>query len=189
MTRFPINPSRQEPVYYSEIDSPVGRLLLAGTAQGLTHLVFQDGAHPLVPPPHWFRDSQPLEPAIRQVQAYFAGQCLRFTIALAPGGTPFQRRVWQALQTIPYGHTISYGALARMIGQPHAARAVGAANACNPISIIIPCHRVIGSTGKLVGYGGGLAIKEALLALERQFAGPNDAASSRPEVTGDHDAS
>ena len=171
MTRFPPDPSGRAPVCYSEIDSPVGRLLLAGTAQGLTHLVFQDGARPLVPPPHWIRDFQPLESAIHQVRAYFAGQCTRFTIALAPEGTPFQHRVWQVLQTIPYGQTISYGALARMIGQPHAARAVGAANACNPISIIIPCHRVIGSTGKLVGYGGGLAIKKALLALERQFAG------------------
>jgi methylated-DNA-[protein]-cysteine S-methyltransferase len=103
---------------------------------------------------------------MRQLTEYFSGKRKTFTITLAPQGTPFQQRVWQALQSIPYGRTLSYGQIAKAIGKPKAARAVGAANGQNPVSIIVPCHRVIGSNGKLVGYGGGLSIKEALLAHE-----------------------
>ena len=105
---------------------------------------------------------------IRQLRAYFAGELEAFDLPLAPQGTPFQLAVWKRLCEIPYGETISYGELARRIGNPNASRAVGLANGSNPIPIVIPCHRVIGSNGKLTGYGGGLPIKEKLLALERR---------------------
>lgn len=105
---------------------------------------------------------------IRQLKAYFAGELEEFDLPLAPEGTAFQLKVWENLCDIPFGETISYGELARRIGNPNASRAVGLANGSNPIPIIIPCHRVIGSNGKLTGYGGGLPIKEKLLALERK---------------------
>ena len=105
---------------------------------------------------------------IRQLRAYFAGELENFDLPLAPQGTPFQLSVWNRLCEIPYGETISYGELARRLGNPNASRAVGLANGSNPIPIVIPCHRVIGSNGKLTGYGGGLPIKEKLLALERR---------------------
>jgi methylated-DNA-[protein]-cysteine S-methyltransferase len=108
-----------------------------------------------------------LKAAERQLGEYFAGNRNTFDLPLAAVGTPFQRRVWDALRKIPYGETISYGELARRVGQPTAARAVGLANGKNPISIVVPCHRVIGSSGKLIGYGGGLGRKQTLLALER----------------------
>ena len=108
-----------------------------------------------------------LKETIRQLRAYFSGKLEQFDLPLAPEGTPFQLEVWRRLCEIPYGETISYGELARRIGNPNASRAVGLANGSNPIAIIIPCHRVIGSNGKLTGYGGGLPIKEKLLALER----------------------
>ena len=113
-------------------------------------------------------DAEPLRETIRQLRAYFAGELETFDLALAPQGTPFQLAVWNRLCEIPYGETISYGELARRIGNPNASRAVGLANGSNPIPIVIPCHRVIGSNGKLTGYGGGLPIKEKLLALERR---------------------
>jgi methylated-DNA-[protein]-cysteine S-methyltransferase len=106
--------------------------------------------------------------AVRQLRAYFAGELQAFDLPLAPQGTPFQLAVWKHLCEIPYGETISYGELARRIGNPNASRAVGLANGSNPIPIVIPCHRVIGSNGKLTGYGGGLPIKEKLLGLERR---------------------
>ncbi len=158
--------ARHDAVSYCVIPSPVGRLLLAGTARALTHLSFQDGRHPIEPDPRWTYDEKPFQRPIRQLNEYFSGKRKTFAINLAPQGTPFQQRVWQALRTIPYGQTLSYGHIAKAIGQPTASRAVGAANGQNPVSIIVPCHRVIGSNGKLVGYGGGLSIKEALLALE-----------------------
>ena len=104
----------------------------------------------------------------QQLHAYFSGELENFTVPLSPEGTPFQQKVWSELLKIPYGETISYGELARRIGNPNASRAVGLANGSNPIPIIIPCHRVIGSDGKLTGYGGGLPIKEKLLALEKR---------------------
>jgi methylated-DNA-[protein]-cysteine S-methyltransferase len=109
--------------------------------------------------------------AVGQLRAYFAGQRRTFELPLAPEGTPFQQRVWRELLNIPYGQTISYGELARRLGNPNGSRAVGLANGANPISIVIPCHRVIGSTGKLTGYGGGLKTKQWLLALERVGSG------------------
>ena len=157
---------RRDAVSYCVMQSPVGRILLAGNAQALTHLSFQDGRHPIDPDPRWTYSDKPFQRSIRQLNEYFSGKRKTFTIKLAPQGTPFQQRVWQALQTIPYGRTLSYGQIAKVIGKPKASRAVGAANGQNPVSIIVPCHRVIGSNGKLVGYGGGLSIKETLLAHE-----------------------
>jgi methylated-DNA-[protein]-cysteine S-methyltransferase len=127
-----------------------------------------NGSHEVRPNPSWRHDASPFGEAVRQLQAYFAGQLETFDLALSPQGTPFQLAVWRLLCEIPYGQTISYGELARRLGNPNAARAVGLANGSNPIPIVIPCHRVIGSNGKLTGYGGGLPIKEKLLALERR---------------------
>ncbi len=141
-------------------------MLLAGHARALTHIAFQDGRHPIKPDRRWIHSERPFREPIRQLKEYFSGKRKTFKIRLAPQGTPFQHAVWQALRTIPYGHTTSYGQIAKAIGNPKAARAIGAANGHNPLSIIVPCHRVIGSNGTLVGYGGGLSIKEALLAHE-----------------------
>ena len=155
-------------VYYSYISSPLGALLVAGDAAGLKLINFQCGTTSPPLAPDWREDRQPLRQAIEQLEAYFAGTLRRFTLALAPSGTPFQHAVWRALQDIPYGATTTYGALARQLGKPQASRAVGAANGRNPLAIVIPCHRVVGSTGKLTGYAGGLDIKQALLAFERR---------------------
>jgi methylated-DNA-[protein]-cysteine S-methyltransferase len=148
---------------YSEIDSPIGRLLLVGEPGCLRVLSF--GGQPKEA---WHQDTAAFRPVIEQLAAYFAGELREFTLALDPDGTPFQTRVWAELERIPYGETISYGQLAQRIGNPKASRAVGLANGSNPIPIIVPCHRVIGSNGKLTGYGGGLPIKERLLALEHR---------------------
>jgi methylated-DNA-[protein]-cysteine S-methyltransferase len=153
---------------YTTIPSPIGPLILAATDSGLHQILFVNGRHPAAPNPAWREDPKPLQEPIRQLRAYFAGELESFTVPLAPQGTPFQLKVWKLLADIPFGETISYGELARRAGNPRASRAVGLANGSNPIPIIIPCHRVIGSTGKLTGYGGGLPIKEKLLSLERR---------------------
>ena len=167
--------SRQKPSHkkaglpattYCVIDSPVGKLLLAGHNDRLALLSFQKGKHPIQPEASWINDPRPFRETIRQLTAYFSGTLKTFTIKTDPAGTPFQQKVWRALRTIPYGKTVSYGEIAKAIGHPHASRAVGAANGKNPLSIIVPCHRIIGSTGQLVGYGGGLPIKVILLTLE-----------------------
>ena len=162
-------------MYYSHTDSPVGRLLLAGDGKNLTLISFPTGHKRKQVQPGWQEDAAPFRETERQLAAYFAGELADFDLPLAPRGTPFQLAVWQALLTIPYGRTISYGQLAEKIGRPTASRAVGAANGNNPIPIIIPCHRVIGSTGKLTGFGGGVETKVKLLALERRY---------RPEAGG-----
>jgi methylated-DNA-[protein]-cysteine S-methyltransferase len=154
-------------ICYTQISSPLGPLLLAGNDSGLRHIMFTGEVQFASLDPAWREDATPLTETIRQLQAYFAGSLETFNLPLAPKGTPFQMEVWQRLRDIPYGQTISYGELARRIGNPKASRAVGLANGSNPIPIVIPCHRVIGSNGKLTGYGGGLPIKEKLLALER----------------------
>jgi methylated-DNA-[protein]-cysteine S-methyltransferase len=154
-------------ICYTQIASPLGLLLIAGDDSGLRHIMFPSEVPPQFPDPAWLKDAAPLAETIRQLEAYFTGELERFTLPLAPHGTPFQMEVWRRLCDIPYGQTISYGELARRIGNPKASRAVGLANGSNPIPIVIPCHRVIGSNGKLTGYGGGLPIKEKLLALER----------------------
>lgn len=152
---------------YRTLDSPIGPLLLAGDDAGLRYLLFAEGRRPARPDPEWERDGTTLKEPAEQLAAYFAGKRRRFDVPLAPHGTPFQQEVWRALCDIPYGETTSYGELAERIGRPKAVRAVGLANGSNPIAIIIPCHRVIGSNGSLTGYGGGLATKRALLELER----------------------
>jgi methylated-DNA-[protein]-cysteine S-methyltransferase len=152
---------------YATLDSPIGPLLLAGDAEGLRYLSFVRGDRPTAVAAEWQQDPGSFTHVMDELAAYFSGSLTRFTVTLAPRGTPFQLRVWQALCDIPYGETISYGELARRVGDPKASRAVGLANGANPVSIIVPCHRVIGSNGSLTGYGGGLPIKQALLALER----------------------
>jgi methylated-DNA-[protein]-cysteine S-methyltransferase len=153
---------------YTQIESPVGPLLLVADAAGLRQILFVNGRHQARPDPEWKHDTAPLEKTISQLRSYFAGEREEFDLPLAPEGTPFQQEVWRRLCEIPFGKTISYGDLARRIGNPQASRAVGLANGSNPIPIVIPCHRVIGSNGKLTGYGGGLPIKEKLLALEKK---------------------
>jgi methylated-DNA-[protein]-cysteine S-methyltransferase len=153
---------------YTQIESPVGPLLLVADDAGLRRIEFVNGRNPARPDTQWHEDAEPLHETIRQLRAYFSGELENFDLSLAPQGTPFQLSVWNRLCEIPYGETISYGELARRLGNPNASRAVGLANGSNPIPVVIPCHRVIGSNGKLTGYGGGLPIKEKLLALERR---------------------
>ncbi len=150
--------------------SPVGRLLLQHDGKGLSGLQFQDGAHPLAIDEAWKKRRSPFIAVITQLDDYFSGRLQKFSIPLSLHGTAFQLSVWRALRTIPYGQTVSYGIIAKKIGNPQASRAVGAANGQNPVSIIVPCHRIIGANGKLVGYGGGLPIKKALLELEQNTA-------------------
>lgn len=151
---------------YRYLATPVGRLLLAREERDLRLINFQRSRLPR-PDPRWHESPDAFDDVVSQLTEYFAGQRQRFELPLAPEGTPFQQRVWRELQDIPYGVTISYGQLAARIGQPTASRAVGLANGSNPLAIVIPCHRVIGANGTLTGYGGGLPIKERLLALER----------------------
>lgn len=156
---------------YTYMESPVGRLLLAGDERSVTFIGFVEGRNPPKPEADWRNDGRFLKNAVEQLRAYFAGSLRIFNVPLRMHGTPFQLTVWKALQEIPYGETISYGELARRVGNPKGSRAVGLANGSNPIAIVVPCHRVIGSNGKLTGYGGGLDNKEVLLALERKNAG------------------
>jgi methylated-DNA-[protein]-cysteine S-methyltransferase len=142
---------------YTYLESPIGTLLLAGDSNGLQQILFSIDGRPARPNPDWEENPSALGQAIRQLEAYFAGKLDNFNLLLSPQGTPFQQRVWSELQKIPYGETISYGELARRIGNPKASRAVGLANGANPLSIVIPCHRVIGANGKLTGYGKRLA--------------------------------
>lgn len=150
------------------METPIGPLLLVADASGLRRIDFVNGRNPPSSDPQGRENSECLDETIRQLRAYFAGDLETFDLNLAPQGTLFQLSVWNRLCEIPYGETISYGELARRVGNPNASRAVGLANGSNPIPIVIPCHRVIGSNGKLTGYGGGLPIKEKLLALERR---------------------
>jgi methylated-DNA-[protein]-cysteine S-methyltransferase len=151
---------------YCIIDSPVGRLLLAGDDGALSIIDFQRGSKARRPEAGWRDHPRAFTRAARELDEYFRGARRAFSVPLAPDGTSFQRRVWEALLEIPYGETTSYGELARRIGSPGASRAVGLANGSNPLPIVVPCHRVIGANGSLTGYGGGLDIKQHLLALE-----------------------
>lgn len=155
---------------YDHLDSPLGRLLLVADEQGLRCIDFPGAEQDSRIQPGWRRGRRLLERAIAQLQGYFAGERQAFDLALAADGTPFRHKVWDELGRIPYAETISYGELARRIHQPSASRAVGLANGANPIPIIVPCHRVIGSDGRLTGYSGGLSIKQWLLAHERRHA-------------------
>jgi methylated-DNA-[protein]-cysteine S-methyltransferase len=157
---------RTEDTVYTGLDSPVGPLRLLAGGQGLRQIDFMAGRNRPLADASWREDRAFFANIIRQLSAYFAGELESFDLPLDAKGTSFQVEVWRQLCEIPYGETISYGELARRIGNPKASRAVGLANGSNPIPIVIPCHRVIGSSGKLVGYGGGLDVKEKLLALE-----------------------
>ena len=149
---------------YTTIDSPIGEILLTAEGGALTRLYMA----PFDVDPAWKRDPDALAEPARQLAEYFAGERTEFELELAPAGTEFQQRVWALLLAIPYGETTTYGALADELGNPRTVRAVGLANGRNPISIVVPCHRVIGADGSLVGYGGGLERKRALLAHEAE---------------------
>ena len=159
-------------MFYDYLESPIGNLLLAGDGANRVELGFPAGTGARRHRPEWIRDAAVFTVVRVQLAEYFAGERRLFTIPIAPQGTDFQLRVWEALRSIPYGETISYGELARWIGKPTASRAVGAANGRNPIPIIIPCHRVIGGNGSLVGFGGGLSVKQKLLSLEQEVIAP-----------------
>lgn len=151
---------------YTTIQSPIGPLMLAGDEHGLHLVCFMNGRTAKAPDRDWTEDSKPFKEVIAQLGAYFKGKLRDFDLPLVLNGTEFQLAVWHRLQKIPYGETTSYGAIAKELGSPEAARAVGLANGANPIPIIVPCHRVIGSNGDLTGFGGGLPLKKELLALE-----------------------
>jgi methylated-DNA-[protein]-cysteine S-methyltransferase len=177
---------------YCYIESPLGRMLVQGDGRFVTGLFMPDHKGGHQPDASWQWVDEPFAAIRKQLAEYFAGQRQQFTIPLKMTGTPFQHRVWQELVRIPYGQTISYAELARRIGQPTASRAVGHANGHNPISILVPCHRVIGANGKLTGYAGGIGRKRWLLDWERRAAtaqsdkeslrlnSPHNPATSRP---------
>ncbi len=156
-------------IYAKRISSPIGPLLLLVEGDALCGLYMEDHARGPAQDPAWREEAHPLlDKAEQQLAEYFAGTRQAFDLPLRAKGTYFMRQVWDALVQIPYGETATYGALARQLGKPGAARAVARANALNPISIVVPCHRVIGSSGKLTGYAGGLDRKETLLERERR---------------------
>jgi methylated-DNA-[protein]-cysteine S-methyltransferase len=162
-----------ETIYYDDMPSPVGTLRLIADSQCLRQIWFPRERHPKSMQADWVLEPAALAFAREQLEEYFAGMRQTFDLPLRPLGTPFQCEVWKALAGIPYARTISYGELARQIGQPAAVRAVGAANGRNPLPtlpIVLPCHRVIGANGSLTGFGGGLPTKRWLLTLEDQVA-------------------
>ncbi len=159
------------PPRYTTMPTPIGEILLTSDGHSLTGLfMMPEAGWGNAIGADWRRDPAGLRTIEEQLRAYFAGELREFSVPLAPSGTPFQRRVWQALTTVPYGGTASYGTIAAAIERPSASRAVGAANGRNPISIVVPCHRVVGADGSLTGYGGGLPRKQRLLALEKAHA-------------------
>jgi methylated-DNA-[protein]-cysteine S-methyltransferase len=157
-------------LYATTLDTPIGPLRVIGDGHALHAINLPELK--VAPRDHddVIDDARPLEPILRQLDEFFAGDRKEFDLVLAPRGTPFQQRVWEALRAIPFGETATYGEIAAAIGQPTAVRAVGAANARNPIPIVVPCHRVIGANGTLTGYAGGLSTKQQLLELERKVA-------------------
>jgi len=157
-------------VLYSQYQSPAGKIILTQEGKQLTGLWFEKEKHASPVSPTWKRDEPAFKAIHKQLDAYFSGKLQRFEVSYKVRGTSFQQRVWKTLSDIPYGQTWSYAQLAVSIGKPKAARAVGTANAHNPISIIVPCHRVIGADGTLTGYGGGLKAKAWLLNLEKAIS-------------------
>lgn len=151
---------------YSTFESPLGTLLLVAEDGKIVRLALPGAT----PDTSWARDDKAFVDARKQLADYFAGRRRDFDLPLAPRGTQFEMKVWSALRKIPYGETVSYADIARAIGNPHGARAVGQANGRNPIAIVVPCHRVIASGGKIGGYGGGVPAKRKLLALEQGVA-------------------
>jgi len=160
-------PTRTETLLHTTVESPIGPLLLLGDEDGLRGLYMQEGRKPVRVSDAWQTAEEPFADARAQLGEYFAGERTKFDLDLAPEGSEFERRVWSALEDIPYGETQSYGHVAERVGAPGAARAVGLANGRNPISIVVPCHRVIGADGSLTGYGGGLERKRFLLEHEQ----------------------
>ena len=165
---------------YAYLETPIGTLLIVGDDAAVHRITFPQRGRAVRPEPGW-QESQsgPVGEAMIQLREYFAGKRADFDLPLAPEGTAFQRSVWRQLQEIPYGETISYGELARRVGNPKASRAVGSANGANPLPIVIPCHRVIAGDGTLGGFGGGLPTKQTLLALEVRASAANRAAAGR----------
>lgn len=165
-------------VFYTHVDSPIGPILLAGSEDRLLMTSFPAGRGRREPKAGWVEDRAALKEAGRQIEAYFAGDLTEFGLELAPTGSTFEMAVWAELEKIPYGETVSYGDIAKRIGQPHspesvsASRAVGVACGANPLPIVIPCHRVVGANGALTGFGGGLAAKRHLLDLEFRVRPP-----------------
>ncbi len=157
---------------YTFLQSPIGPLLLAGDGERLSRIGFPHGKGSFAPGADWRHDDDAFTSAREQLGAYFGRELREFDLALAPEGTPFQHTVWQALTRIPWGTTTNYGDVAQRIGKPTASRAVGAANGLNPLPIVVPCHRVIGKSGALVGFGGGIDTKKWLLALEQDGPSP-----------------
>jgi len=155
-------------MYYCYLDTPIGELLLAGEDGALSMIGFPKGSMRREPEADWIFNETQMSDARQQLREYFSGERRDFDLPLKLSGTEFQVSVLEALQGIPYGETTSYGEIAKRIGRPKAVRAVGAANGRNPIPIVVPCHRVIVSTGDLTGFGGGLDTKEALLRLEAE---------------------
>lgn len=155
-------------MYYCYLDTLIGELLLAGEDGALSMIGFPKGSMRREPEADWIFNETQMSDARQQLREYFSGERRDFDLPLKLSGTEFQVSVLEALQGIPYGETTSYGEIAKRIGRPKAVRAVGAANGRNPIPIVVPCHRVIGSTGDLTGFGGGLDTKEALLRLEAE---------------------
>ncbi len=151
---------------YCYYQSPIGKLLLVGADGVLEELHFPNSSEQIHIPEDWQCDEQCFQPALQQLAEYFTGSRQQFDLKIAPKGTTFQQSVWQELCKIPFGQTASYGEIAERIGNPKACRAVGLANAKNPLPIIVPCHRVIGKDGSLTGFGGGLEIKKQLLDIE-----------------------
>lgn len=154
--------------YFTTTESPIGELLLTSDGTALTGLYMSNPRGEPKAAAAWCKSAEPFTAVTEQLAAYFAGELTTFDIPLNARGTDFQKRVWSALMAVSYGETVSYAEIARRIGDAKAVRAVGAANGRNPISIIVPCHRVIGASGALTGYGGGIERKRALLMLEAQ---------------------
>jgi len=164
---------------YTYLDTIVGSIMVVQDEIGVKAIGFMVGTEPHRPDSDWYYEKNLTSEAVRQLRAYFSGDLRKFKLPLSLKGTPFQQTVWKALQEIPYGETITYGDIAKVIGCPKAVRAVGGANGKNPIPIIVPCHRVIGSTGHLTGFGGELPIKRALLDHEWRCSGGTSATSWR----------
>ena len=173
-------PRRKLRLSYGTFDSPVGSLLVAGDADRLHLIGFPTESWTSRLQADWRRDDPHFAEAFRQLDAYFAGDLTQFSLPLRFAGTDFQNTVWAALCDIPFAETISYGALASRIGKPTASRAVGGANGANPLPIVVPCHRVIGSDKSLTGFGGGIPIKKFLLAHERRVAQGSPEFATRP---------
>ncbi|WP_299619230.1 methylated-DNA--[protein]-cysteine S-methyltransferase [Pelagibius sp.] len=165
-------PACEAGLRYGALESPVGRLLVAGDGESLHRIVFPADTRVRERPADWRRDDGAFAETFRQLKAYFAGELDSFDLPLRFAGTAFQNTVWKTLLSIPFGETVSYAALAARIGRPTAYRAVGAANGANPLPVVVPCHRVIGSDRSLTGFGGGIETKRFLLAHEQKVAAP-----------------